>query len=66
MILAVGTVGVAGVWWSARTYEPCLITTPSGRVRDVVRIRCNLLAIPPEDFRTLADRYAAAAARRTL
>lgn len=38
------------------------VTTPGGRVRDVVRIRCNLLAISPGDLRALADRYSTAAA----
>ena len=38
------------------------ITTPSGRVRDTVRVRCNLLAILPEDFAALADQYSRAAA----
>ncbi|GAB3446447.1 hypothetical protein GCM10027517_28720 [Phycicoccus ginsengisoli] len=38
------------------------ITTPGGRVRDVVRIRCNLLAILPDDLRALADRCSTAAA----
>ncbi len=34
------------------------LTTPRGRVRDTVRVRCNLLAITPEDFRALAQPYA--------
>ena len=32
------------------------ITTPRGRVKESVRVRCNLLAIMPSDFRALAQR----------
>jgi hypothetical protein len=38
------------------------ITTPGGRVRASTRIRCNLLAILPEDFAAMANRYSRAAA----
>ena len=34
------------------------ITTPHGRGRDTVRVRCNLLAIMPDQFRALAQQYA--------
>ncbi|WP_156399930.1 hypothetical protein [Phycicoccus sp. Soil748] len=34
------------------------ITTPRGLVKESVRVRCNLLAIMPSDFRALAQQYA--------
>jgi hypothetical protein len=47
-------------WHPARPDDIVLrgaIASPGGRHRDTVRIRCNLLAIAPDDFRRLADRY---------
>jgi hypothetical protein len=41
------------------------ITTPHGRARDVARLRCNLLAVPPDELRALVDRCRGSATSAT-
>jgi hypothetical protein len=54
-------------WYPARPDDVLLhgrVTTPHGGVREVVRIRCNLLAILPGDLGLLLDQYRSASDTR--
>ena len=51
---------MSNVWYPNKPDDLIIhgrILTPRGRVRDRVRVRCNLLAIMPDEFRALAEQY---------